>query len=86
MKLAIYGVQAKTSVTTISKSKCEYYTNDIKEDNGRIFSASGILTRMTELDFELFEKFYTYESIKIVYMRVAERGKLPPFIINTLAE
>ena len=86
MKLAIYGVQAKTSVTTISKSKCEYYTNDIQEDNGRIYSASGILTRMTELDFELFEKFYTYESIKIVYMRVAERGKLPQFIINTLAE
>lgn len=70
----------------LSKSKCEElesYELDtldyrtIGEDNGRIVSAKRVVTTLTDLDFKLYCKCYTWDSFRINYFRYYEYGYLP---------
>jgi hypothetical protein len=46
-------------------------------NNGRLVSADEITISITNLDFRLIEKTYTYKSIAIGTFRVARKGYLP---------
>lgn len=69
----------------LSASKCNIIGNHA-ENNGRIIWADKLQTTMTELDFDTFEKFYTWKSIKILNLRTYRRGYLPRDLILSILD
>ena len=45
-------------------------------DNGRILSADEIKVCITELDYKIYEKFYTWDKMTIHYMATAKKIKM----------
>ena len=43
---------------------------------------------MTELDWEIFNKFYDYDKFKIIInsFKIAVRGKLPAYVVSTMLD
>lgn len=83
-RLELKNVKCKNGITTISSSKCLALLKPII-DNGRIYSCESMVHDFTELDFEIFEKFYDFEIAKIGFFRIAKRGKLPHYLRITVA-
>ena len=79
------NLKAKTSVTTISKNKCISILSP-QVDNGRIYKAKKICLALTEMDFEIVNKYYDFSKVKFLKMRVAKRGYLPAFIRKLVIE
>lgn len=69
----------------ISYSRCWNAVN-AKLNNGRVISAKKISTTLTELDFENVARFYQWSSIKVVNMRIANRGYLPKALIMAVLQ
>ncbi len=69
----------------LSYSKCNIEGN-YAENNGRIICADKLQTTMTELDFDTFEKFYSWKSIKILNLRTYRRGYLPKDLILAILD
>lgn len=69
----------------ISYSRC-WNATGVKLNNGRVISAQRISTTLTELDFENVLRFYQWSSIKVVNMRVANRGYLPKALIMAVLQ
>lgn len=68
----------------ISESRCHLVGNFVV-NNGRIVSADSLTTTITELDYDTISKFYTWDSVKIMNMRIYHRGYLPkPLILAVL--
>ena len=68
----------------ISQSHC-YRCYNPKVDNGRLISADEISITLTEQDFKIIEKTYSWEHLKIKNMRVYKRDYLPKeFILAIL--
>lgn len=65
--------------TYLSISRCiaEEYTLN----NGRVVSAKHCLTTLTEVDFDIVSKLYTWDSMEVDNLRVYSRGYLPKSII-----
>lgn len=79
-EISFEGLQAKTTTTILSSSKCEYLENS-QVDNGRIISADVAMTYLTELDYQSMTEFYTWNEIIIGTFYYAEYERLPkPFI------
>ena len=55
-------------------------------NNGRLVSATKCLTTLTELDFDIVNKMYTWEYMEITNLRVYERGYLPKSLILAVLE
>lgn len=54
-------------------------------NNGRVVRADELSTTVTELDYDTISKFYTWDSVKIMNMRVYDKGYLPePLILSVL--
>lgn len=84
----------------ISKSKCrnfEYeettnargkkrHREKCSVDNGRIVSAPRLTTSITELDFEIIEKCYTWDKIEIGECYSYMRGRLPSDFVRIVAD
>lgn len=64
----------------LSLSRCDT-AGKVVTNNGRVVSAQRIRTTVTELDYDTLTKFYTWDSYKIMNMRVYERGYLPKALI-----
>jgi hypothetical protein len=64
----------------LSESRCslkgKYVVN-----NGRLVSAEECTTTLTELDYDTITRFYKWDSVKIMNMRVYHRGYLPKALI-----
>lgn len=56
----------------------------IVEDNGRIMSALKISVLLTNVDYEIYRKFYMWDSCKVSDFHVAAAGKLPDYLIDVL--
>ena len=69
----------------ISISKC-YLKEKAIENNGRLVSASMICTTITDVDFNIIRKCYTWSDIKIGNFRIYKRGYLPIEIIKSIIE
>lgn len=67
----------------ISRAKCRIAEN-VVSNNGRIITADRIITSMTEVDFESFEKFYKYDSFRVSNMRIYEKGYLPTAFVKAI--
>ena len=81
------NVKAKTSHHTLSSSKCDYGTNKKFHaiiDNGRLVSSDEIYTRMTDVDYKTFCKFYEFDEMGINNFWYTEYGYLPKEIIECI--
>lgn len=76
-------IRNKTTHTIESKSKLIRYTNG-SFDNGRLLSADTIEVLLTEKDYQVYKWFYRWEGMTILSVKVADRGKLPPYVLNVL--
>ena len=68
----------------LSVSKCTGIS--IEEDNGRIVSARKVSTTITEIDYQIIEQCYSWDSIKIGKMYIYRKGYLPKEIILSVLE
>lgn len=55
-------------------------------DNGRIAQAAGLTVMLTNIDYEIYKLFYTWEDMEVLDFKTAEKGYLPLFIRKTLAK
>lgn len=87
-KVTYTNVSNKFGVTIQSKHKSyDWNKNECIWDNGRLYSCSGSISFfMTEIDIEIFEKFYSFEERDISEMLVAKRGYLPNWYRLAIAE
>lgn len=69
----------------ISVSKCEHITGE-RLDNGRILSADHLCAVYTDIDFELIECQYEWDTIYIADMHIASYGDLPEPIKTVIME
>lgn len=68
----------------ISSSKCFNLKNAVL-NNGRLVSADSFVLALTDVDFEVYEKFYTWDKLEIFDFYRYKRGYLPrPFIESVL--
>lgn len=79
----IDNIERKTYHAIESQHKLIKYRN-AKFDNGRLYAAEKIRVCLTELDYEIYEKFYKWEKITVVESHCAERGKLPNYVLKPL--
>ena len=63
----------------ISKSKCK--VKDDITNNGRIFSASELITTITDIDYEIIKKTYTFDTIQFTECYRYCKSYLPKNII-----
>lgn len=60
----------------LSRDKCREYKSSIC-DNGRIMKADYLETSLTDIDLEIIESMYTWDSVKIWDVYTARYGYLP---------
>lgn len=53
-------------------------------DNGRILYAEKIRVLLTELDFDIYKKFYTWDDLEVHSIHIAKRGRLPHYLLKVL--
>lgn len=64
----------------LSLSHC-HTEGQVCVNNGRIVSADKCMTTLTELDWDTVGKFYEWDSIKVLNMRISHKGYLPKDLI-----
>lgn len=76
-------IRATTSHSIESKNKLLSYFC-VRFDNGRVFSGQQIEVLLTELDFQIYQLFYSWKEMQVLDFYTAERGKFPPFVLKVL--
>lgn len=77
-------IHATTPHTIESRNKCVNVLGG-KWDNGRLISADQLEVYLTELDYDIYSKFYaTPYPPTISECWIAERGKLPFYLLDVL--
>lgn len=69
----------------ISSSRCSYLEG-YHLNNGRVIDAKILETTITELDFDIYRNFYTWEGIKIGKFLAFYRGYLPTALLKCLVK
>ena len=69
----------------LSVSHCRKIKN-VEENNGRIVSAESLCTTITEQDYLIIEKFYSWESCKIYNFRRFRKQYLPKDLILSILD
>lgn len=85
--IAITGINLKDPdwpVPYISRSKCSNLITDSPCDNGRVIAADYLELTITDIDWEIINREYTYNNIYITNVRTSKYGKLPTPITNTI--
>ena len=77
-----HSIESKSKVIEIANSK-QIYT---VYDNGRVAQAGVLTVMLTNIDWDLYNLFYTWESCEVLEFYTAEKGYLPLFIRKTLAK
>jgi hypothetical protein len=80
----IRNIHLKTAHSIESKNKIIYAEN-AKYDNGRLVSADLICVMLTELDLDIYKRFYKGD-IEINDFYISERSTLPRFLLDQLLE
>ena len=79
-----YGLKAKFKYENyISSYKC-YQKTCVVENNGRIYSGEIVAMTVTEQDFEIIRKTYSFKKCDIANFRIYEKGYLPIEIIKSI--
>lgn len=83
-KVQFVGLQCKAPVTIMPFDKAKT-SNDVVLDNGRIYSASVVDIYCTDIDFNLWTKFYS-GKYKILECYISKKGRLCRFQIESLID
>ena len=67
----------------LSRAKCRIAENAVV-NNGRIITADRVVTTMTEVDFESFERFYNYKAYRVSNFRIYEKQYLPGVFVKAI--
>lgn len=67
----------------ISSSRC-YDKLNLLEDNGRVVKGDCLTTVITELDYKIIEKYYTWEKMEISTFYIYKKGYLPKDLIQAI--
>lgn len=89
LDVTLFNVKKTTIHSIISTSKIvNTDTGRILVDNGRIAEVEKVRLLMTELDWNIFNKFYEYDKFKIIInsFKIAVRGKLPSYVVSTMLD
>lgn len=80
------GLKSKLSFETyLSESKCDVLENPII-NNGRVFKADTVQTTITDIDFKIMYKCYTWDSIEIANVHKFYMQYLPKSILLAIVE
>ena len=80
--IRLHDVELTRVMSFISVSKCVSISIPYKSDNGRLVSAKQVELYLTEIDFDLFNKFYTYSKIEYIDYYVGKKRYLPKYFIQ----
>lgn len=89
LDITLYKVKKTTIHSIISTSKIvNNDTGRIVIDNGRMAECDKVRLLMTELDWDIFNKFYDYDKyrIEIRSFKIAVRGNLPKYVVSTMLD
>lgn len=82
--VSFYDLESITSVEhPLSYSKC-FNTDDVEIDNGRVVSAKMVSTTITEQDYFIFSRFYSWKNMKIKNFRRYKKGYLPTDLVKAI--
>lgn len=82
----LYDVKTKVFFDNyISKNKCLEIKGEV-ENNGRIFSADYLTITITNIDWRIIKKVYSFSKFEVVDMIAYYKGYLPRPIIKTILE
>lgn len=84
--ISFYNLKSTTTHSIESKSKVKEISATNLIDNGRVSSADYMRVELTELDFEIYSKFYSWDEMQINSMKIARRGALPEGLLKALKE
>lgn len=80
----IFGLQSQLwQDSYISRSRCRGVRN-ATVNNGRIVSAEHLITTITNQDYAIIEKFYTWDKIRIYNFRRYRKGYLPTDFVKAI--
>lgn len=80
------GLKSKLSFETyLSESKCDVLENPII-NNGRVFKADTVQTTITDIDFKIMYKCYTWDNIEIANVHKFYMQYLPKSILLAIIE
>ena len=82
--ITFFNIKSITNHSIESKSKCMFLSNDAVIDNGRVSSASKMTVFITEIDFEIYRMFYSWDNFEIDVFYHTIRGKLPRYLLDVL--
>lgn len=69
----------------MSVSKCFRKIN-ITENNGRVVTADAVALTITNIDFDIFSRFYTWSNIRVGNMYCYKRGYLPTDFVSSILD
>ena len=78
---------SSTQVTDrpLSSSKCSLLKGS-ELDNGRVIRADVVVTTITNVDFEILEKFYKWDTIRVSRAYVYRKGRLPKCLVEAILD
>ena len=83
MRVTFYNISRTTMHAIESEHKIIAY-DAARFDNGRLYDANRITVLLTELDYQIYQCFYTWDKIEIDQCFVAHRGSLPNYLLTPL--
>lgn len=78
-----YGIETTTAHSIESNNKLILKEN-AHLDNGRLLDADRVQVFLTDLDYDLYKKFYKWDSMEVRHLWKAKRGRLPRYLIDTI--
>lgn len=81
--IGFYNLDVTTAHSIESLNKVIYKKN-AHIDNGRILDAEYVEVFLTDLDYDIYKKYYRWDKMKIKHLWKARRGRLPRYLVDIL--
>lgn len=78
------NVRSRLYNSFLSKSRCK--VTNCKVDNGRIIACESLEVKLTNIDFELFDRCYSYEDFEVIEFKLAMNDYLSPVFVKYVLE
>ena len=85
MYVTFYNVTNTTNHSIESKSKCINLINPLI-DNGRVLKAKEMTVAITELDYDIYTKFYKWDKMTVHKCWIASKIQLPRYILENMEQ
>lgn len=80
------AVRESVTMPYIPISKCTKHGGDLKLDNGRVLSCEWLQMTVTDIDWEIIKKQYTWDSFAVSDMCTAKYDYLPECLLESIRE